>query len=280
MNKPKVTVITPSYNKPQYVGDAIRSVLNQTYKNFEYIIVENSTDLKTKDIVKKFKDKRIKYFNEVFSDAKRKKVYIPAYILNKYYEKAKGEYIFYLSDDDILLKDCLKVMLNFFLSNASAKVCFHDQLIIYEDEKKIIFEPLARGTNQILSFKNKNPKGVLDGGQIMFKKEILKGISKPYLPVDWNRARNCDNIFMEKISLRNAFFPVGKILSIHRVVPLTTHRRRNPLKYTIYRFAAMITPEFIQSFLGQATGKRRQLTKKEKNLLKKIKKNYLVNRNI
>ena len=62
-NQPKITVIIPSYNRPNLIGRAIKSVLNQTYHNFELVIVDSSPDNKTEEVVKGFNDERIKYIH-------------------------------------------------------------------------------------------------------------------------------------------------------------------------------------------------------------------------
>ena len=56
----KVTILTPVKNEEKFIGDAIRSVLNQTYKDFEFIIIDDGSTDKTVDIVKSFDDSRIK----------------------------------------------------------------------------------------------------------------------------------------------------------------------------------------------------------------------------
>jgi len=63
---PKVSVIIPTYNRPRLIKRAIKSVLNQTYQNFEIIVVDDSENDETKKIVESFGDKRIKYIkNEI-----------------------------------------------------------------------------------------------------------------------------------------------------------------------------------------------------------------------
>ena len=58
---PKVSVVIPTYNRPQFIEQAIKSVLNQTYKNFELIIIDSSPNDETTKIVRSFNDQRIKY---------------------------------------------------------------------------------------------------------------------------------------------------------------------------------------------------------------------------
>ena len=58
---PKVSVILPTYNRRSTIARAVRSVLNQTYRNFELIIVDDGSVDDTERIVSEFGDTRIKY---------------------------------------------------------------------------------------------------------------------------------------------------------------------------------------------------------------------------
>lgn len=66
----KFSIIMPVYNVEEYVEKSIRSVLNQTYKNFELIIVNDGTTDNSMKIVSEFqkKDKRIKAYNKKMAD--------------------------------------------------------------------------------------------------------------------------------------------------------------------------------------------------------------------
>ena len=62
-NQPLITIYTPTFNRAKILKNrAINSVLKQSYKNFEYIIVSDGSTDNTEQIVKSFKDKRIKFF--------------------------------------------------------------------------------------------------------------------------------------------------------------------------------------------------------------------------
>ena len=68
MHTPKVSVIVPTYNGAYYLGDAIQSVLEQTYSNFELIVVNDASPDNTTEVVKQFVDPRLKYI--VFEENK------------------------------------------------------------------------------------------------------------------------------------------------------------------------------------------------------------------
>jgi glycosyltransferase involved in cell wall biosynthesis len=92
---PKVSVVIPSYNRPHLIGRAVRSVLNQTYQNFEIVIIDDSPDDETEKVVKSFNDIRIKYTrNKIrrnFSGAKNQGVEESS---------SDSKYIAFLDDDD------------------------------------------------------------------------------------------------------------------------------------------------------------------------------------
>ena len=84
-----VSVIMPSWNTGKFIAESIQSVINQTYKNWELIIVDDCSTDNTDEIVGKFTDIRIKYLkNEKNSGA--------ALTRNRALREAKGEWIAFL----------------------------------------------------------------------------------------------------------------------------------------------------------------------------------------
>lgn len=107
---PLVTVITITYNSSKYINDAINSVLNNSYQNFELIISDDNSSDNTWEIINKFKDPRIK------------KVRNPKNIgeypnRNQSIRLANGEFIIFIDGDDILLyrgiENVVKEMIRF-----------------------------------------------------------------------------------------------------------------------------------------------------------------------
>lgn len=92
--QPLVSIITTTHNRGTLIERAIKSVLGQTYKNIEYIIVDGASTDKTKDVVELYaNDKRLKY---VYLDIDEG----PAKCLYKGFELSTGDYIAFLDDDD------------------------------------------------------------------------------------------------------------------------------------------------------------------------------------
>jgi glycosyltransferase involved in cell wall biosynthesis len=104
MKKEKVTVIIPTFNRADIISRAINSVLKQSYKNWELIIIDDGSIDDTKEIVKPLlKDKRIKYFFQ-----KHKGVCAAR---NLGIRKAKGNYIAFLDSDDEFWKEKIEIQL-------------------------------------------------------------------------------------------------------------------------------------------------------------------------
>ena len=103
---PKISVIMPMYNSEKYIELAISSLLNQTFKDFEAICIDDSSTDKTLKKVKKFKDSRIKIIqNEI-------NLGMPGAVRNIGLNIAKGEYIYFLDNDDVMLPNCLELLLS------------------------------------------------------------------------------------------------------------------------------------------------------------------------
>ncbi len=105
-----VSIITPSYNTGNYIGKTIESVLSQTYKNWEMIIVDDFSSDNTDEIVSSYKDSRIRYF-------KNKKNSGAAVSRNFALREAKGKWIAFLDSDDFWLPEKLEKQIAFMENN-------------------------------------------------------------------------------------------------------------------------------------------------------------------
>jgi len=101
---PLVSVLMSTYNRPQYVGEAIESVLRQRYSNVELILVRDG-GATVRDVVGEFDDNRL-----IFIDRDENRG-LP-YSFNEAMSRAKGEYICYLGDDDIFYPNHVGVLVD------------------------------------------------------------------------------------------------------------------------------------------------------------------------
>jgi glycosyltransferase involved in cell wall biosynthesis len=123
---PKVSVVIASYNHEKYVSDAIQSVLNQTYQDFEIIITDDGSVDGTVSKVKEFTDPRIK----LFTFEKNQGAVVAA---SHSIQNATGEYISDLSSDDIFLHDKLEKQVRFLDEHPDIGAVFGYAHIINED---------------------------------------------------------------------------------------------------------------------------------------------------
>ena len=108
-----VSVIMPSYNTAEYIADSIRSVLSQTYTNWELIIVDDCSGDNTDEVVKQFDDKCIRYLkNDRNAGA--------AVSRNRALREAKGKWIAFLDSDDLWTPDKLEKQVRFMKENSYA----------------------------------------------------------------------------------------------------------------------------------------------------------------
>lgn len=105
-----VSIITPSYNTGAYIAETIKSVLAQTYTNWEMIIVDDCSTDNTDEVVTRFSDSRIKYL-------KNKRNSGAAISRNYALREAKGKWIAFLDSDDLWLPEKLEKQIYFMREN-------------------------------------------------------------------------------------------------------------------------------------------------------------------
>lgn len=107
MNRPLVSIIMNCFNGEMYLSEALQSIINQTYKNWELIFWDNISTDNSKEIFNSFNEKRFKYYL-----ADRHTVLYEA--RNLAIKKANGEFIAFLDTDDIWSKDKLSSQIKLF----------------------------------------------------------------------------------------------------------------------------------------------------------------------
>lgn len=108
-----VSIIMPSYNTASFIEETIQSVLNQTYTNWELIIVDDCSTDNTDEVLENIKDSRIRYFkNDKNSGA--------AVSRNKALREARGQWIAYLDSDDLWMPEKLEKQIHFMETNGYA----------------------------------------------------------------------------------------------------------------------------------------------------------------
>lgn len=103
---PLVSIIIPCYNTEAFIEDAIKSAINQTYKNIEIIIVDDASTDKSLEIISSIKDSRIRFIhldtNKGIANAR-----------NVGLDNAKGDYICWLDSDDMYHSSFIELLLTY-----------------------------------------------------------------------------------------------------------------------------------------------------------------------
>ncbi len=177
MKKPLVSIILSTYNwKTKWLSESIESVLNQTYRNFEFIIINDCSTNNVEKIILDYKekDKRIIYI-------KNKRNLKLTKSLNKWLELSQWEYIARIDDDDIWCnKEKLQKQVEFMEKNTDYWLCWTSTIII--DKKwKIISKSLMRESNKEIK-NNLLKSNQFTHSSILLKKSILNKIWWLYNP--------------------------------------------------------------------------------------------------
>jgi glycosyltransferase involved in cell wall biosynthesis len=175
-----VSVIMPAYNHELYIGEAIESVLNQSYTNFEFIIVNDGSTDSTERIIKSYEDERIKYIYQENQGAHS--------AINKGISMAKGYYISIINSDDVYHPKRLSTLVDT-AEEENAKFIFTDLSFISEKSENINahnrwYDKLKNiyDTNNSIEVTFLSGNITVTTSNFFFKSDIIKEIGqfKPY----------------------------------------------------------------------------------------------------
>ena len=130
MSEPLVSVIIPTHNRGNLIGETIKSVLNQTFKNFEVIVADDGSTDDTEAVVRGLGDWRVQY--RWFENQGA-----PAFPRNEGLGLARGEYIAFLDSDDLWLPEHLELCLKAMDENEDAGGVFTDYYKLYPGDKLV-----------------------------------------------------------------------------------------------------------------------------------------------
>ena len=134
--EPLVTIVTPSYNQAAYIEETIQSVLNQDYKNIQFIIVDGASTDGSVDLIKKYQNKISIWISE--SDRGQTDA------INKGFSLARGEIIGWLNSDDTLLQYAVSEAVQFLVDNPTVGLVYGDANYIDGDSEVIGKFPAAQ----------------------------------------------------------------------------------------------------------------------------------------
>lgn len=126
---PKISVIVTFYNDSKYLHDSVQSILNQTFKDFELVMIDNGSTDDSFEIVDSYakKDDRIKIIRS------QKNYFGGAVNVKKLLNAASGEYIRLFCADDVMVENCLEKQIEFMEKNPKYLACFTNLMTIDEN---------------------------------------------------------------------------------------------------------------------------------------------------
>ena len=201
-SSPTISVIMPVYNCASFIEEAVNSILNQTFTDFELIIIDDASTDGTTDILKKVIDPRIKFvFKEVNQGVSS--------AANDGFRLAKGKYIARMDGDDI-----------------SVKERFEKQVAVLENNPEIficggLFQYLG-GTNSIILHKETHHEIITElliscsicMGASMFRRKELA-----HYFYDENKKSGEDYDFWTKVAWLGEMYNIQEVLLLYRVHP-------------------------------------------------------------
>ncbi|MBZ0333683.1 glycosyltransferase family 2 protein [Marinobacter sp. AL4B] len=163
---PKASIIVPAYNAAQYISKTLDSILNQSFQDFEIIIIDDGSSDQTASIIDQYDDPRIRYHHQANSGK-------PAIPRNRAIKKARGEFIFIFDSDDIMLPEKLATTIECMEQTPQAGLAFTGFACI--DEGGHVINPDFLAPYQTLH--NLEKIAVSDNAYLIQAREALKGLA-------------------------------------------------------------------------------------------------------
>jgi len=224
VSEPLISIIVPAYNSADYIGQAIESILNQNYKNFELLIIDDGSTDNTKEIVRHYNDSRIKYLykeNGGLSSARNFAVV-----------RSRGQYIMPLDADDMMAPNFITLHLQEFDKHPEADLVYCDVLLInvngepltvmrkpeYQDRRHLIRDLFRQG-HPVVPFRLGLRKSIYD--KIGLYDETL------VVAEDYDMLRRFVKAGLKEHHLRET-------LHLRRMYPESLSRSANPEKARSY----------------------------------------------
>lgn len=164
MNQPLVTIITPTYNRADYLAETIESVLSQGYPNLEYIVLDDGSKDDTLSVLKQYEERIIWDRHPNMGEVRT---------VNKGFNMAQGEIIGVVNSDDPLLPDAIREMVEFMQDHPQVGVVYPDWDYVDANGKK--FDHIH--TFEYSYFNMLRWHHCMPGPGTFFRKEVVQALN-------------------------------------------------------------------------------------------------------
>ncbi|MES2862946.1 MAG: glycosyltransferase family 2 protein [Bacteroidota bacterium] len=200
---PEISVIMPAYNAEKYIAESIESVLNQTFKDFELLILDDASSDKTKEIVLSYaqKDNRIVYVEKQSNHG-------PATLRNEGISLAKGTFIALNDADDLSETTRFEKQISVFKSQPNVAVCGSWILNFGDNMESYVFEAPQNPIEIKLTFLSYD---CLANSSAMFRKSCVENLEyqKEFVPAE-------DYKLWSEVIVNHDFFIIQEALVHYR----------------------------------------------------------------
>lgn len=265
---PLVSVIIPAYNAEKYVEHAVRSIMNQTYKNLEILVTDDCSTDNTLDILQKLaeEDARI----SIHHNEQNKKI---VQTLNELVERAKGKYIARMDADDLALHNRIEKQIDYLETHSEIGICGTNAWHINESDKIIGISRLPETNEEIQKFKIY--KCPLYHPSVVVRKDLL--FKNRY---DERYIHSEDYELWVRLSTKTKIYNLKERLLYYRI-----HTSQISKKYTNEQVS--LGKEILQNYdlipqsmiynLSKVFYENKQLSKPELKVFKQFSKNLVTN---
>ena len=208
-NNPLVSIVIPAYNAEKYIGRAIKSALNQTWRDVEIIVVDDGSTDRTAETIKSFKDPRVRYIYQQNKDVGAAR--------NYGIKESGGKYITFLDSDDEYLPQKVAKQTEFLEQNPEYQAVYCDTLQFYSDAPDKLFKKGGFHSSGDI-FEELLRSSVINPNAAMIDRDILIEVGmfdeRLDFPEDWElwlRIARPPKFFGEKLGLARTGHMFGHI---------------------------------------------------------------------
>ncbi len=189
---PKVTIAIPTYNRPVYLAETLKSLLKQTFSDFQIIVFDDKSDFSAPDFLRQFNDPRISFLRSEFLLGGNAKNF--QRICNF---KFKTEYVMIFHDDDCLHPEALKRQVEILGQHPEISLVLTGMKFVSDFSKMFEFENLSAQPQWSLVDKAGFTRLILRGVNIPFNSALYRAdIIKDIAPFQEKYGKWCDRPYM------------------------------------------------------------------------------------
>lgn len=205
----KITCILTSFNRPNYIQQALKSVADQTYKDYELLVVDDSTLMDVRRLVSRFNFSSVQVTHFEITAQERAAKNRLGVNINHGLSKAKGDLICYLADDDYYFNDWFMQAQLFFGLNKSVIAGFGS--LTYSSSPHMDYS--QSNTVRFPTAPVTDPAGKLDHNQVIHRRT-----APPVLwPEKASSVKHSDGIFFTDLAKHGKFYPIHAAAAVKRL---------------------------------------------------------------